>query len=103
MDHRECGRDEDRVGNCCFEGTIYLALSPSIEPFRIIQESSKLPFAIGKRFPLQNQEQIVVRLSDRYSPETELLDSMFFEQSQRISLETFQQSWKAAGNAMEHA
>jgi hypothetical protein len=51
--------------------------------------------------PIAESGQIVVRLSDRDRPEPKLLDSMLLEQSQRIGLETFQQSWQAAGNAME--
>jgi hypothetical protein len=57
----------------------------------------------GQRFPLQNQEQIIARLSNRYSPEPELFDSMFFEQPQRIGLKPSQQSRKTTGNAMKHS
>src|SRR5271156_5694132 len=99
--HRKCGRHQNRVGNGLFEGTVCLALPPDVEPFRILQESSKLLFTLSQRFPLQNQEQIVVRLSDRNSPEPKLFDSMLLEQSQRIILKTFQQRWQAARNAME--
>jgi hypothetical protein len=84
-DRRKCSRHQDRVGNCCFDGTVFLALPSCFEPFRILQESSKFLFALSQRFPLQNQEQIIARLSNRYSPEPELFDSMFFEQPQRAS------------------
>src|SRR5271163_1548971 len=99
--HRKCSRHQNRVGNGRFEGAVCLALASDVEPFRILQESSKLLFTLSQRFPLQNQEQIVVRLSDCDSPEPKLLDSMLLEQSHRIILKTFQQSWQAAGNAME--
>src|ERR1700729_124891 len=92
-EHRKCSRHQDRVGNGRFEGTVFLAFLSRFEPFRIIRESSKLQLAFRQRFPLQNQEQVVVRLSDRDSPEPKLLDSMLLEQSQRIILKTFQQSW----------
>src|SRR5580693_1755712 len=98
---RERSWYENRVGNRSLDRTVCLAFPADVQPFRITRESSKLLLPLSQRFPLQNQKQIVVRLSDRHSPEPELLDSMLLEQSQRIVLKAFQQSWQAAGNAME--
>ena len=53
------------------------------------------------KIPIAESGTDVVRLSDRDIPEPKLFDSMLLEQSQRIILKTFQQSWQAAGNAME--
>src|SRR5580704_14048729 len=100
-EHREGSWYQDRVGNRRLKRTVFLAFPPGLEPFRIGQESSKLRFALSQRSPLQNQKQIVVRVSDRDRPEPKLLDSMLLEKSQRIYLKAFQESWQPAGYAME--